>query len=232
MRLVSRTIRNLALVSTVALTLGIPACVAATPRKSPRGESPAGDPSTKSPSGSVEAESGAGSDLARAVVELVEAHNRVRAAHRRPPLAVSAPLEAAAREHALDMSRHRWMSHRGSDFSSPFRRMAVQGYAFRRAGENVAAGYDSVDSVMRGWMLSPGHRANILGKILRDRNGLRHRHEWDTLLVRHIRTAGGTIIVVAGSNRRITFPSYRAHYPKPGTPRAERMGELCVHQNG
>jgi uncharacterized protein YkwD len=96
---------------------------------------------------------------------LVEAHNRVRAAHRRPPLVVSAPLEAAAREHALDMAKHRWMSHRGSDFSSPFRRMAAHGYAYRRAGENVAAGYASVDSVMRGWMFSPGHCANILGRF-------------------------------------------------------------------
>ena len=37
------------------------------------------------------------------------------------------------------------MSHRGGDGSSPFRRMAAQGYAFRRAGENVAAGYTSVE---------------------------------------------------------------------------------------
>jgi uncharacterized protein YkwD len=103
-------------------------------------------------------------DLAGAVAELVAAHNRVRAAHHRPPLSVSAPLEAAAREHAHDMAKHRWMAHRGSDLSSPFRRMSSQGYTFRRAGENVAAGYPSVDAVMKGWMWSPGHRANILGR--------------------------------------------------------------------
>jgi uncharacterized protein YkwD len=77
----------------------------------------------------------------------------------------SGPLDAAARSHAQDMARRHWMSHRGSDLSSPFRRMTNQGYEFRRAGENVAAGYSSVDAVMKGWMLSPGHRHNILGKF-------------------------------------------------------------------
>jgi uncharacterized protein YkwD len=28
--------------------------------------------------------------------------------------------------------------------------------------ENIAMGYNSVESVVRGWMKSPGHRANIL----------------------------------------------------------------------
>jgi hypothetical protein len=30
-------------------------------------------------------------------------------------------------------------------------------------GENIAAGYPDPDSVMDGWMNSPGHKANILG---------------------------------------------------------------------
>src|SRR5207253_2431194 len=102
-------------------------------------------------------------DLAGAAAELVEAHHRVRSAHHLAVLKVSSPLEAAAREHARDMARRHRMSHRGGDGSSPFRRIAAQGYVFRRAGENVAAGYPSVDAVMKGWMHSPGHRRNILG---------------------------------------------------------------------
>jgi uncharacterized protein YkwD len=104
-------------------------------------------------------------DLAAAVVELVDAHNRIRAEHHLASLTPSGPLEAAAREHARDMARWHVMAHRGSDLSSPFRRMARQGYAFRRAGENVAAGYRSVDAVMSGWMRSLGHRRNILGRF-------------------------------------------------------------------
>ncbi len=56
------------------------------------------------------------------------------------------------------------MSHRGGDGSSPFTRVTRAGYAYSRAGENVAAGQTSVDAVMRSWLLSPGHRLNILGR--------------------------------------------------------------------
>jgi uncharacterized protein YkwD len=42
--------------------------------------------------------------------------------------------------------------------------MARAGYAYQRAGENVACGQRSVAEVMSGWMRSPGHRKNILGK--------------------------------------------------------------------
>lgn len=38
------------------------------------------------------------------------------------------------------------------------------------AGEDIAAGYPSVDAVVAGWMDSPGHRANILGDF--DRIGV------------------------------------------------------------
>jgi len=36
------------------------------------------------------------------------------------------------------------------------------GVAWRTTGENIAYGYDSPESVMKGWMNSAGHRANIL----------------------------------------------------------------------
>jgi uncharacterized protein YkwD len=153
MRRVSRAFRNGVLGATVAAALGTTACVVPVP--SPMGRAPADTP------GATPIDP----DDMSVSAELVEAHNRVRAARRLPPLSVSGPLEAAAREHARDMARRQWMSHRGGDGSSPFRRMANQGYTFRRAGENVAAGHRSVDAVMSGWMRSPGHRRNILGNF-------------------------------------------------------------------
>jgi uncharacterized protein YkwD len=153
---VSRVVRCVAPGVTIALALWSFACVAPSPPPPPRrGSSP----------GSLALESAAPPvDLAGTITELVAAHNRVRETHGRTVLTVSSQLEAAASEHALDMARHHWMSHRGSDFSSPFRRMTSHGYKFHRAGENVAAGQRSVEAVMRSWMLSPGHRANILGR--------------------------------------------------------------------
>jgi uncharacterized protein YkwD len=53
--------------------------------------------------------------------------------------------------------------HTGPDGSSPFDRMQQGGISFQTAGENIAAGQDSPQSVMESWMNSSGHRANILG---------------------------------------------------------------------
>lgn len=41
-------------------------------------------------------------------------------------------------------------------------RLAAVGYAYRAYGENIAAGYASLDVVMAGWLQSPGHCANIM----------------------------------------------------------------------
>jgi uncharacterized protein YkwD len=99
------------------------------------------------------------------VERLLALHNDARARAKLPPLAPSPELEAAARRHARDMARRGRMSHRGSDGGSPFQRMAAEGYEFTRAGENVAAGDFTPESVVRGWMKSPPHRRNILGSF-------------------------------------------------------------------
>lgn len=71
-------------------------------------------------------------------------------------------LSNAAQKHSIDMACNFFMSHTGSDGSSPFDRMDAYGYLYFMAGENVAAGYATPADVMAGWMASEGHRANIL----------------------------------------------------------------------
>ncbi len=78
------------------------------------------------------------------------------------PLTENAKLTKAAQDHSQDMADHENMSHTGSDGSSMSDRLARVGYKFRSAGENVAYGYNTPESVMDGWMNSSGHRANIL----------------------------------------------------------------------
>jgi uncharacterized protein YkwD len=41
-------------------------------------------------------------------------------------------------------------------------------YDYNVAGENLANGYDSVDKMVKAWMLSPSHRENILNKDIAD----------------------------------------------------------------
>jgi uncharacterized protein YkwD len=95
----------------------------------------------------------------------VKAHNRLRAAARLPAFAVSSKLREAARLHAEDMAEHRKMTHKGSDGSSAIDRILAQGYAYRRAGENIAVGHFTTDELMKGWMNSPPHKRNILGSF-------------------------------------------------------------------
>ncbi|MBV8610362.1 MAG: CAP domain-containing protein [Singulisphaera sp.] len=97
------------------------------------------------------------------LVDLIQAHNRERAARALPPLAFNAKLEEAARVQARDMAEHVKLSHEGSDGSTPSQRIERQGYHFLRVGENVAEGPKTVEEVMRIWMNSPHHRENILG---------------------------------------------------------------------
>jgi uncharacterized protein YkwD len=54
---------------------------------------------------------------------------------------------------------------RQSRFSS---RIARQGYAYRAAAENIAAGQKSAGQVVASWMKSSGHRRNILDCRMQD----------------------------------------------------------------
>ncbi|MER5363475.1 CAP domain-containing protein [Streptomyces sp. NPDC002785] len=78
------------------------------------------------------------------------------------PLKANAKLTKAARKHSADMASQRNMSHTGSDGSDPGDRIMHAGYDRSGYGENVAYGYTTPESVMAGWMNSPGHKRNIL----------------------------------------------------------------------
>ena len=78
------------------------------------------------------------------------------------PLALNNKLTAASDKHALDMATYNYFSHTGRDGSKPWDRMTREGYIWRTAGENIAAGYTTARAVVDGWLKSPGHCANIM----------------------------------------------------------------------
>jgi uncharacterized protein YkwD len=80
-----------------------------------------------------------------------------------PPLQLSAMLTRAALIHAQDMARHDHFEHVGTDGSTPAERIARVGYRWRTVAENIAAGAPTAESVVDGWIKSPGHCANIMG---------------------------------------------------------------------
>ncbi|GAB3552079.1 CAP domain-containing protein [Spirosoma fluminis] len=79
-----------------------------------------------------------------------------------PALALDSQLNAASDKHAQDMATYNYFSHTGRDGSQPWDRMTREGYSWRAAGENIAAGYTTTRAVVDGWLKSPGHCANIM----------------------------------------------------------------------
>ena len=57
-----------------------------------------------------------------------------------------------------------YFSHTSPTYGSPFDMMKSFGISYTAAGENIAKGQNSPQSVMNAWMNSSGHRANILNK--------------------------------------------------------------------
>lgn len=91
--------------------------------------------------------------------------NAERAAVGRGGLVACGTLRSAAAAHSADQAAHNNMTHIGSDGSTLANRATRSGYqGWTALGENVAYGYTTVESVMAGWMSSPGHRANILNE--------------------------------------------------------------------
>jgi uncharacterized protein YkwD len=80
-----------------------------------------------------------------------------------PPLKRSAMLNQAALLHAQDMSNKNFFEHRGSDGSKVADRVSRVGYQWQTVAENIAIGAEDAESVVRGWLNSPGHCANIMG---------------------------------------------------------------------
>ncbi|MEO1641174.1 MAG: CAP domain-containing protein [Pseudomonadota bacterium] len=86
--------------------------------------------------------------------------NAVRAENGVGALIFDDRLGTAAQVHADDMHSNSFMSHTGSDGSSVRDRVIAQNYTPTIVGENVAWGYRSEESVLRGWINSPDHQDN------------------------------------------------------------------------
>jgi len=93
---------------------------------------------------------------------IVAAMNRERAAQGLGPLQLEPRLNLAAEDRVGDMLSKRYFDHVSPDGVNPFTWVQSRGYRYRMIGENLALGYRNSESVVNGWMNSPGHRENIL----------------------------------------------------------------------
>jgi uncharacterized protein YkwD len=99
--------------------------------------------------------------------------NRERARRGLRPLRSSSALATAAAGHSRDMVRRRYFAHTAPGQVTFTRRIERSRYArggAAKLGENLAWGMGAPASpraVVRGWMRSPEHRANVLDPAFR-----------------------------------------------------------------
>ena len=98
---------------------------------------------------------------------ILDAMNRERAARGLVPLRLNATLSLAAQDRVRDMFAKHYFNHVSPDGVQPFIWAEKRGYDYTLIGENLAVGYRGA-AVVDGWMHSPGHRANVLGKDFRE----------------------------------------------------------------
>lgn len=73
----------------------------------------------------------------------------------------NAVLNSVATAHARDLVTYNYLSHIGRDGSTPTDRAEAGGYDATYMGEVLARGPYTEETVLDGWMSSPGHRAVI-----------------------------------------------------------------------
>ncbi len=79
-----------------------------------------------------------------------------------PSLTQNGKLTAAAQAKAKDMLDKQYFAHNSPEGLTPWYFIRSQGYAYEKAGENLAIHYTTAEGVHDGWLASPTHRANIV----------------------------------------------------------------------
>lgn len=136
---------------------------------------------------------------------VLDAMNTERRARGLAPLRLDARLNAAAADRARDMFDQRYFDHVAPDGTQPFTWVRHRSYRYSTVGENLAQGYRSARATVDGWMRSPGHRANLLGRSFADAGIAIVRGSPDG------RTNGYTVVALyaseagTGSRRSLTY---------------------------
>lgn len=96
--------------------------------------------------------------------EILKLVNEERAKVGAKPLTLNWELSRVAKFKSEDMRDNKYFSHDSPTYGSPFQMMKSFGITYKSAGENIAAGQKTPEAVMKSWMNSSGHKANILDK--------------------------------------------------------------------
>lgn len=96
--------------------------------------------------------------------EICNLVNQYRAQNNLSAVKLSNDLSKMAQAKAEDMATQNYFDHTSPTYGDPFSMMSTFGINYKYAGENIAKGQKTPESVMNAWMNSEGHKANILNK--------------------------------------------------------------------
>ncbi|MDX6479594.1 MAG: hypothetical protein QOG85_104 [Gaiellaceae bacterium] len=105
--------------------------------------------------------------------DVASAINAYRVAHGLKPLQISVGLNAASRQHSLEMGAAGYFDHNSKDGTAWWRRIqrywTPTGYSHWTAGENLlwSAPSTTAAQAMKMWIGSPVHRRNLLNPTWR-----------------------------------------------------------------
>lgn len=94
--------------------------------------------------------------------QLLSATNSQRTANGKASLSINSKLTNAAQTKANDMAARNYWSHNTPDGKAPWYFVEQAGYAYAKAGENLAYGFGTSSETITGWMNSPAHKDNLL----------------------------------------------------------------------
>ncbi|WP_246203842.1 CAP domain-containing protein [Pallidibacillus pasinlerensis] len=96
------------------------------------------------------------------VQKVIDLTNQQRKSNGLKPLTADPALSNVALKKSQDMEQNNYFSHTSPTYGSPFDMIRDFGIDYKSAGENIAQGQKTPEEVVKAWMNSEGHRANIL----------------------------------------------------------------------
>ncbi len=110
--------------------------------------------------------------------ELIAQTNEERVAEGLPELVPNHMLTQAAQRKALDMLKQGYFAHTTPAGKPFYHWIEEERYNYLYAGENLAIDFETTEGVLKAWMNSPLHKANIVNEHYTDIGMVAVRGEW------------------------------------------------------
>lgn len=100
--------------------------------------------------------------------QLLSLTNQERQKEGNSSLVLNESLTQAAAQKAQDMFEYNYWAHNSPTGKTPWVFIKSSGYRYVYAGENLARGFSTASDVVKAWMASPEHKANMLSSNYKD----------------------------------------------------------------